>query len=429
MATVHTLGTATRMFSNESASLSGISIWMGSSDRYAYSWSTGQTNAPPPEMQRALPSPPTFPEITSTRFAGQRRYREANRTSSPTTTTAASAAPMMVASGSPLTSMGPWMRSAGLSTSMGNLVQQEGVSDHHERIGTVHIYDEDGRPGRQCHFVSDGATLDEPTLNSDVHLSRAFAPTGDGEVHRSRTPNRRHQRKRRIPLEPAKCANDCGDTDHCRDAGRDGRYGRDHGTEGGRGESNDTEECNAGGDRSDTQQVEPFTRGIPEVAIVRVAILEADEAGHQLEQQHDATDYGAPQVKGRHGAFRRGTDPRSGGVMSCARHYTEREALMCRKPQLRTGRPAQPGAGTPAGGWQVDASAGTTCDEGLHGHPASDDGEWDRGQRGERCAGGELTDGLWTCRSTRKRTTPRSSGGGRSEVGSERSSSAWPMAS
>src|SRR5687768_11961474 len=49
MATVKTLGTATRMFSKESASLSGMSIWIGSRARYAYSWMTGQTKAARPE--------------------------------------------------------------------------------------------------------------------------------------------------------------------------------------------------------------------------------------------------------------------------------------------------------------------------------------------------------------------------------------------
>ena len=71
-ATVNTLGTATRMFSNESASLSGMLICIGSSDMYAYSWITGHTNAPPPEIVRAVPVPPTLPEMTSTRLAGQR---------------------------------------------------------------------------------------------------------------------------------------------------------------------------------------------------------------------------------------------------------------------------------------------------------------------------------------------------------------------
>ena len=142
MATVNTLGTATRMFSNESASLSGMSIWIGSRDRYAYSWITGHTNAPPPEMHRALPSPPTLPEITSTRFAGQRRYRDANRISSPTTTTAASTGPMSETSGSPSPGIGSWRSGATLSASIGNLVQQDGISDDDHGVCLFEIHDE-----------------------------------------------------------------------------------------------------------------------------------------------------------------------------------------------------------------------------------------------------------------------------------------------
>jgi hypothetical protein len=72
MATVNTLGTLTRMFSKLRASLSGMSIWMGSRVRYAYSWITGHTLAPPPLMHLAASPPPTLPLITSSLLAGQR---------------------------------------------------------------------------------------------------------------------------------------------------------------------------------------------------------------------------------------------------------------------------------------------------------------------------------------------------------------------
>ena len=61
MATVKTDGTLTRMFSSESAPLSGISIWIGSRSRKSKSWMSGQTNVPPPWMHLAACSPATLP--------------------------------------------------------------------------------------------------------------------------------------------------------------------------------------------------------------------------------------------------------------------------------------------------------------------------------------------------------------------------------
>ncbi len=53
MATVTTLGTRTRMFSNDRASTSWMGIFIGCSGSRSYCWMTGITNAPPPLMQRA----------------------------------------------------------------------------------------------------------------------------------------------------------------------------------------------------------------------------------------------------------------------------------------------------------------------------------------------------------------------------------------
>src|SRR3712207_2665651 len=98
MATVNTEGTLMRMFSSESASGSLTSIRTGSSSRNAASWITGHTNAPPPEMQRATPSPPTRPEMTRIRLAGQRTYRLTNSSARLSRTTA-TAAPRMTDDG------------------------------------------------------------------------------------------------------------------------------------------------------------------------------------------------------------------------------------------------------------------------------------------------------------------------------------------
>ena len=48
IATVNTEGTFTRMFSMESAPSRGISICIGSRERYSKSWMSGMTKAPPP---------------------------------------------------------------------------------------------------------------------------------------------------------------------------------------------------------------------------------------------------------------------------------------------------------------------------------------------------------------------------------------------
>ncbi len=62
MATVNTLGTFTRMFSNERAPRRGISICMGSRLSQSHSWNRGMTNRAPPCTQLAAsPARPDLP--------------------------------------------------------------------------------------------------------------------------------------------------------------------------------------------------------------------------------------------------------------------------------------------------------------------------------------------------------------------------------
>src|SRR5688572_19036248 len=269
-------------------------------------------------MQRAVPSPPTLPEITSTRFAGQRRYRDANITSSPTTTTADNIAPMIVVIGSPIVSSGFWVRTAELDTSIGNLVQQDGVPDDDNRIGAVHVNHEHRRSRRQRLLVGHSATLDKAVLYGHVNLPDTFAPTRNREVHGADVSHGRGERQRRVALEPTERLDDRGDTDHRGQASGQRDNWRDEWAERGRAESNEPEERDARRDRADAQEIQPFTGAITKMTVVRVPILEADEAGHELNHEHSAAEDGAPEEEGRHRRGGEGFDPRSYGAPRCA---------------------------------------------------------------------------------------------------------------
>src|SRR5262245_15773131 len=126
---------------------------------------TGQTKAPPPEIHRAVPSPPTWPEMTSTRFAGHRRYREAKNASSPVTRMTAAAGMSTDATGRLLVTE-PCNSGRSSTEGIGVLEQLRGVN-HDEGAGMilVDVDHEDGTPRGYGLMARDSGDFNETFLN------------------------------------------------------------------------------------------------------------------------------------------------------------------------------------------------------------------------------------------------------------------------
>src|SRR5919106_990350 len=185
---------------------------------------TGQTKAPPPEMHLALSPPPTLPEMTSTRFAGHRLYRDTkSETRLPTRTAPATTLPMATVVA---LSSGSW-RARKRSTNGIVRLLRSGVGNDIDRVGADDIHDHDGRARWKRGRRRDRLILDGPVLKRERHFSGALAIAGDCQIHVSRSTDGAVNGNGSVVLEAQHRPNDRGGSDHRREPGYHGERDRD----------------------------------------------------------------------------------------------------------------------------------------------------------------------------------------------------------